>query len=70
MGQTRNLSKLIPLGSRVKCADNSGAKSLQVIGYLNMQGTRKRRVTGGVADLAVVTVKKGTRELKKKYTKR
>lgn len=63
---TYKISKLLPVGSSLVCADNSGAKMLQIIGYLGYQGTRKRRLTGGVGSIAIVTVKKGSIGLKKK----
>ena len=61
-----NISKLIPIGCEIRCADNSGAKWLRVIGFLGSQGTRKRRLSGGVGSVAVVTVTSGPAELKSK----
>lgn len=66
MGLKRNISKLIPVGTELVCACNSGAKVLKVIGFKGMQGTKKRRLSGGVGDVAVVSVKVGKQELKKK----
>lgn len=66
MGKKFNVPKLIPVGSTLVCADGTGAKKLQVIGYKGYQGTRKRRLTGGVGSVAIVTVKEGLYDLKKK----
>ena len=69
MGLTYKIAKCLPVGSTLVCADNSGAKVLQIIGYSGVQGTRKRRLTGGVGSVATVVVKKGPDDLlsKKHY---
>ena len=66
MGVWSNTSRLIPVGSRLVCADNSGARVLSVVGVLGTQGTRKRRLSCGVGSIVVVTVKKGDFQMKKK----
>jgi large subunit ribosomal protein L14 len=66
MSKSFKIPKLIPIGSKLVCADSSGAKMLQVIGFTHYQGTRKRRLTGGIGSVAVVVVKKGKVSLKKK----
>ena len=64
--KTFKIPKLIPVGARLVCACNSGAKQLKVIGYKYYQGTRKRRLTGGIGSVATVTVTKGKSSLLKK----
>jgi len=61
-----NIPKLLPIGTRLPCADTSGAKEFQIIGYVGYQGTKKRRLTGGAGSVAVVVVKKGKLALKRK----
>ncbi len=53
----------ILVGTRLKVADNSGAKEVMVIGVPGLK-TRLRRIPfATVGDLVVVTVKKGNTEL-------
>lgn len=52
-------------GSRLFCADNTGAKELQIISVLGRTGRRRRMVRAGVGDAIVASVKKGTPELRK-----
>lgn len=65
-GPQFKIPKLIPVGSVIQCADSTGAKKLKVIGFKGHQSTRKRRLTGGVGSIAIVTVVKGLNSLKKK----
>jgi len=53
------ITKGIPVGSYINCADNTGAKLLQVISVKGYKGVRRRRPSAGVADLVKVTVKEG-----------
>jgi large subunit ribosomal protein L14 len=51
-------------GTRLAVADNSGAKEVMVMGVIGIK-TRLRRVPfASVGDMVIVTVKKGTPELK------
>ncbi|RLG53019.1 MAG: 50S ribosomal protein L14 [Thermoproteota archaeon] len=53
----------LPVGAYVKCADNSGAKLLQIIGVTGYKGTKNRLASAAVGDLVIVAVKEGTPEL-------
>ena len=63
------ISRLIPVGSKVVCADSSGVKLARIIGFKNMQSADKRRLSGGVGSQALVVTIKGKRELKHKVLK-
>jgi len=52
-------------GSYLICADNSGAKLLQIIGVPKYKGRLRRLPKAAVGDLVVVSVKEGTKELRK-----
>jgi len=54
----------IPVGSYIVCADNTGAKVLQVISVKKYKGVRRRRASAGVGDMVKVTVKEGDVKLK------
>lgn len=58
-------TRVLPVGARLVCADNTGAKELQIISVIGYRGVRKRMPKAGVGDRVVASVKKGTSELKK-----
>jgi large subunit ribosomal protein L14 len=59
--QTRGL----PIGARLDCIDNSGAKEVQIVAVPRAGGHHKRLAAGGVGDYLVVSVKKGTPEMRR-----
>jgi len=59
----------LQVGSYVKVADNSGAKEVKIIGVPGYKGRLRRIPPAGVGDLVVVTVKKGTPEMRKQVVK-
>jgi len=63
--QTRGL----PKGARLECIDNTGAKVVEIIEVMKYRGVRNRIASAGIADLIVVTVKKGTPETRKQVMK-
>ena len=62
---TANISKCITAGSRLTCADNSGAKEIEVISVRTYKGRLNRYPKAGVADLVVASVKKGKPDMRK-----
>lgn len=61
----RRVNTGLQVGSLVKVADNSGAKEVLVIGVPGYKGRLRRVPPAGVGDLVVVSVKKGTPEVRK-----
>ena len=59
--QTRGL----PVGARLDCVDNTGAKVVEVVTVPRKGGVHRRYPAGGVGDMVVVTVKKGTPEMRR-----
>lgn len=57
--------RALPVGARLVCADNTGAKELQIISVVGYKGARRRMPKAGVGDQVVVSVKKGTPDLRK-----
>ncbi|MEM2869369.1 MAG: 50S ribosomal protein L14 [Thermoplasmata archaeon] len=55
----------LPKGARLDCADNTGAKVVEVIDVPGYHGVRRRSPAAGVGDMLVVAVKKGTPEMRK-----
>ncbi|HVC58643.1 MAG TPA: uL14 family ribosomal protein [Candidatus Acidoferrales bacterium] len=63
---TRVTKTLIP-GSRLTCADNSGAKILMIINRVGKGGNRKgRNSKSGIGDIVTASVKVGTPQYVKK----
>lgn len=60
------LSRGINVGSIVKCTDNSGAKELRLVQVVGYKGRHRRAPAAAVGDLVVVSVRKGTPDMRKK----
>ncbi len=60
--QTRGL----PLGARMICADNSGAKIISLVDVKAYHGVASRIPAAGVGDLFIASVKKGSPEMRSK----
>jgi len=54
------ITKAIPVGSLIECADNTGAKKLNLISVLGYKGRRRRKPSAGVGDMVKCSVKEGT----------
>ena len=52
-------------GSRITCADNTGARELKVISVSNYTGTLNRHPKAGLGDKVTVSVTKGTPEMRR-----
>jgi large subunit ribosomal protein L14 len=66
VGQRPKISKGLPVGSVVKCSDNSGARELRIIQVIGYKGRLRRIPTAAVGDLVAVSVRKGTPDMRKK----
>ncbi|MDV0446716.1 50S ribosomal protein L14 [Methanosarcinaceae archaeon Ag5] len=60
-----NIPRALNSGARVDCVDNTGAKVLEIISVKNYRGVKNRYPKAGVGDLCIVSVKKGTPEMRK-----
>jgi large subunit ribosomal protein L14 len=68
-GATRGVSpvrptRALPVGAYLVCADNSGAKVLQIIGVVGYKGVRRRLASAGVGDMVIAAVKKGRPDIR------
>jgi large subunit ribosomal protein L14 len=61
---TANITKSIQLKTRLVCADNSGAKELELIAVKTYKGKLRRLPKAGVGDVIVCSVKKGKEKLR------
>jgi len=62
---TAKIQPNLPVGARLKCADNTGAKELEIIAVKRYGGIRRRLPMAGVGNLVVCSVKKGRQDLRK-----
>lgn len=59
------ITRAIPVSANLVCADNTGAKIVQVVQVTRYKGRLSRLPAASVGDLVSVVVKKGPSELKK-----
>lgn len=60
-----HIPRTLVVGSRVTCADNTGARELRLISVIGYKGRLKRMPAGCVGDQVVVSVRKGRPDLRK-----
>ena len=66
LGQRPKISKGLPAGSVLKCTDNTGARALRIIQVMGYKGRLRRVPAAAVGDMVVVSVRKGTPDMRKK----
>jgi len=59
------LSRGLPTGSKIVCADNTGAKELKLISVVGYRGRLRRIPKACIGDMIMVSVTKGPPDLKK-----
>ena len=59
------LSKGVSVGTRLTCADNTGAKIIEIIAVKGFKGRLNRYPTASVGDMVIVSVKKGTPQMRR-----
>uniref|UniRef100_A0A060TFM7 ARAD1D16324p n=1 Tax=Blastobotrys adeninivorans TaxID=409370 RepID=A0A060TFM7_BLAAD len=65
-GNKYRMSLGLPVGAVINCADNSGARTLNVIAVKGFGARLNRLPAAGAGDMVVATVRKGKPELRKK----
>lgn len=56
----------LPVGATVNCADNTGAKALEIIAVSGIKGRLNKLPSASIGDLVMASCKKGKPELRKK----
>jgi len=69
IGSRKGLTPGIQVNTRVVVADNSGGKEAAIIGVYGYKGTLRRVPFANVGDLVMVSIKKGTPEVRKQKFK-
>ena len=67
--QVPKISRGLPVGARIKCADNTGARELKLIQVVGYKGRLRRMPSARVGDMVVVTVTRGKPEMRKQVFK-
>ena len=60
-----SVKRALPVGAYLVCADNTGAKKLQIISVIGYKGARRRLAAAGVGDMIKASVKAGDVKLRK-----
>ena len=66
IGQKPKISRGLPAGSVLQCADNSGGRDLRLIQVIGYKGRLRRVPSASVGDRITVSVRRGTPEMRKK----
>ena len=61
----RKISGGLTIGSMLNCADNTGARRLEIIQMVGYKGRKRRLPTVGVGDLVIVSCREGTPEMRR-----
>ena len=61
-----NVAKSLTQKSKCTCADNSGAKIVEIISVFGFKGNKRMNPRGGIASMVNVVVKKGKPEIRSK----
>jgi large subunit ribosomal protein L14 len=59
------ISRGLPTGARLRVADNSGAKIVEVISVIGYHGRLRRQPSASIGDMVVVSCKVGTPKMRR-----
>lgn len=59
------IARGLPIGAKIICADNSGARQLQIITVLGYKGKLRKLGKAGIGDRVNVSVIKGKQDMRK-----
>lgn len=66
IGQRPKLARGLPVGTILRCADNTGARELRLIQVMGYKGRLGRVPSAAVGDRVTVSVKHGTPDMRRK----
>lgn len=64
-GVGAKVTRGLPVGARMACVDNTGAKELQIVSVPRAGGVLNRLPAAGVGEMCICSVKKGTPEMRR-----
>jgi len=65
IGMKAKIPRALNAGARLDCVDNTGARQVEIISVKKYRGVKNRHPKAGIGDMLVVSVKKGTPEMRK-----
>lgn len=65
IGIKAKIPRALNSGARIDCVDNTGARLVEIISVKKYRGVKNRLPKAGIGDMLVVSVKKGTPEMRK-----
>lgn len=68
-GLPAKIPRALGTGTYLDCVDNTGARTLFVISVKNYRGVKNRQPCAGIGDMVIVSVKKGSPEMRKQIFK-
>lgn len=66
IAQGQKTSRGLPAGSKLRCADNTGARDLRLVQVMGYKGRLRRYPSAAVGDKITVSVRHGTPDMRKK----
>lgn len=69
IGMKASIPRSLNAGARMDCVDNTGARQVEIISVKRYRGVKNRMPKAGIGDMCVVSVKKGTPEMRKQVLK-
>ena len=63
--QRANITPGLNTKTRLECADNTGARIIEIISVRGYRGRKNRMPRAGLGDIVICSVKKGTPEMRK-----
>ena len=66
IGQKLRVSRGLPAGAIIKCADNSGARELRLIQVKGYKGRLRRVPAASIGDMIIASVKRGAPDMRNK----
>jgi len=63
------IPRSLETSSELDCVDNTGARTLQIIAVKHYRGVKKRQPKAGLGEIVVVSVKKGTPDMRRQIFK-
>lgn len=64
-GIAAKVTRGLPTGAKLECADNTGARIVEIVAVRGLKTVHRQYPSAGVGDMVLVTVKKGKPELKR-----
>ncbi|MBN2517972.1 MAG: 50S ribosomal protein L14 [Candidatus Altiarchaeota archaeon] len=69
IGISSKVTKTLPVGAQLVCADNTGARIFEIITVAGFKGRRRTVPVAGIGDLIIGSAKKGVPEIQHQVLK-